>query len=531
MKRQRRARPKFSFWLKALGASALMLMADGFFFHHGVGATGGVFALVWLSLIVALKPALLQDRRSASAAAVAALLAALLLDRFTLVGWVLFWTATTVATLLPRSAALPDAIAWAKRLGVHALCGFATPIKDIARVKGLSAREGMLRAILLGAILPVGGGALFLGLFARANPLIAATLEAVRLPNLDFVVFVRVAFWLLVGVIVWGGLQPARRPTDWRKRPRPRTAGPWLLGVSTASVIAALALFNVIFALENGLDLAFLWSGAPLPKGVSLADYAHRGAYPLVLTALLAGGFLLLLLREGSPTASRPAVRWLVGAWVAQNVLLTASSILRTLDYVEAYSLTRLRLAALLWMGLVMFGLMLIGWRMLRAKSASWLINVNALALALVLIMVEVGDLGAVAAWWNVGHARDLGGRGAALDVCYLQELGSPGLLPLLQVERTGRDQVLRERAAVARQSVLTMLEFQQGNWHRWMLRDAYRLHRARTIIAGLPHQPDNLWKTVACDGLNAPPIRAIPSSKAINTPVASPPLTTGAHP
>ncbi len=112
-------------------------------------------------------------------------------------------------------------------------------------------------------------------------------------------------------------------------------------------MIAALFLFNVLFAVENGLDLAFLWSGAPLPAGVTLADYAHRGAYLLVLTALLAGGFSLLLLREGSPTASRPLIRWLVGAWVAQNVLLSASSLLRTVDYVEAYSLTQLRLAAL----------------------------------------------------------------------------------------------------------------------------------------------------------------------------------------
>ena len=33
--------------------------------------------------------------------------------------------------------------------------------------------------------------------------------------------------------------------------------------------------------------------------------------------------------------------------WIAQNLLLVASTMLRTLDYVEAYSLTELRIAAL----------------------------------------------------------------------------------------------------------------------------------------------------------------------------------------
>ena len=44
----------------------------------------------------------------------------------------------------------------------------------------------------------------------------------------------------------------------------------------------SLALFNAVFAV-NILDIAFLWSGEPLPAGVSLADHAHRGAYPLIV--------------------------------------------------------------------------------------------------------------------------------------------------------------------------------------------------------------------------------------------------------
>ena len=40
-------------------------------------------------------------------------------------------------------------------------------------------------------------------------------------------------------------------------------------------------------------------------------------------------------------------------------------------------------------------------------------------------------DLGAVAATWNVRHAREVGGNGQALDLCYLNELGASALVPL----------------------------------------------------------------------------------------------------
>ncbi len=530
MRVHRKLEPRFSFWLKALATVGLVLLGDLFFFSHGIGATAGVFALTWLGLTFALRPAPLRDRRALIAAAAAGVCAAFLLDRFTLVGWALFWTALTTSTLSPRTGVLPDVGAWARRLPVHAFASLVAPFEDMARVKRLQARPEAARSLVLGAILPVGGGVLFLTLFARANPLIGAALETIRLPNIDIMLVLRVGFWLILGVTVWATMRPARRPTFLRAAPRRRSTQLWLFGVSVGSVISALVLFNVLFAVENGLDLAFLWSCAPLPAGVTLADYAHRGAYPLVLTALLAGGFSLLLLREGSPTASRPLIRWLVGAWVAQNVMLSASSLLRMVDYVEAYSLTQLRLAALLWMGLTMLGLALIGWRMLRRKTASWLINANAVALAIVLCFASVADLGSVAAWWNVSHARDLGGRGAALDVCYLQGLGPSALLPLLHVEKSGGDRGLRERAAFARQAVLDVLATQQQDWHRWSWRGARRLAAAEATAAVLPHQPDGMWKTMSCEGPIAPPIHAIaPVQPVMQAPSASTTLTPGA--
>lgn len=142
-----------------------------------------------------------------------------------------------------------------------------------------------------------------------------------------------------------------------------------IAGVSIASVTLSLILFNLLFAVENMLDIAYLSRALPLPRGMGMAEYVHRGAYPLIVTALLAGLFVLVTLRPGSSTAHVPAIRRLVVLWIAQNVILVASSIQRTLDYIDVSMFTALRIHALAWMALVACGLMLICWRMLREKA------------------------------------------------------------------------------------------------------------------------------------------------------------------
>ena len=121
----------------------------------------------------------------------------------------------------------------------------------------------------------------------------------------------------------------------------------------------SLVLFNVMFALQSALDLTYLWGGASLPDGMTYAHYAHRGAYPLIATALLAASFVLIAMRPGGPAEQSRLIRPLVLLSIGQYVLLVVSSIFRLDLYVAAYSLTYLRLAAFIWMGLVAAGLVL----------------------------------------------------------------------------------------------------------------------------------------------------------------------------
>ena len=90
-------------------------------------------------------------------------------------------------------------------------------------------------------------------------------------------------------------------------------------------------------------------------------------------------------MRPGGPAEQSRLIRPLVLLWTGQNVLLVVSSIFRLDLYVAAYSLTYLRLAAFIWMGLVAAGLVLMLIQIKLKKSNSWLISANAISLALVL--------------------------------------------------------------------------------------------------------------------------------------------------
>jgi hypothetical protein len=475
---------RYSFLLKLAGASLLVALADLLFWFQNAGSTLGLFALAMLIVLGSLRTELFRRWPSRLAFAAALYFAlALSFDRSVL-ALVLFWTAITLAALLPRAAGFDNGLRWAGRLIVHGLCSPFGPLRDVLLARQAKRRRGSIGVTRYALILvvPVAGSALFLFLFAQANPLIEQAFARIdlRLEASVETIF-RAIFWGTIFLSAWSLLRPTRFAL-------PATLGHLApLGVPAlglAPLSASLLAFNAVFALQNGLDLAFLWSGAPLPEGMTLAEYAHRGAYPLIVTALLAGLFVLAALRPCSETASSRPVRLLVTLWIGQNLLLVASTMLRTFDYIHAYSLTRLRIAALLWMGLVAVGLVLICYRLLRGKSSAWLINANLLAALLVLAGCSFVDLGRMAAAWNVRHAREVGGAGAPIDLCYLRQLGPSALLPLLELETRPLPPRLRQRVRWARTQAMDDAREWQADWHGWTARDALRLARAEAIVA-----------------------------------------------
>lgn len=477
------------FCLKLALAAALVALADGVFYRggHSHGWLGLFGAALVLSAALAL-PALRRDRRARAALGAALAMAAAMAIDASILPFLLFWAALGLAILLPGTARFDDAWRWAQRLFAHGFKALFGPLIDLVKLARTGRRkppavQGLRRA-LPALILPLAGSAVIAVLFAAANPVIEGLLARLSLPVLDDTGLERVLFWAVVGTISWGVLRPRRiRPLLSTFNGSGELTLP---GVNQVSVLLSLVAFNALFAVQNAMDLAWLWGIVPLPAGVTLADYAHRGAYPLIITALLAALFVLVTLRPGSRTAASPLVRGLVLVWIAQNLVLVASAMLRLCDYIDAYSLTRLRIAALAWMALVAIGLVLILWRLLKEKSSAWLINANSAAAAVLLCSFAFVDTGAIAAQWNVRHAREVDGSGANLDLCYLAELGPSALLPLVALEHRRLDPLLHARVSVLRQQI----QYRQAELLRqgaWTLLGARRVVQAEALGAATP--------------------------------------------
>lgn len=360
---------KSTFILKFVAALALVVLGDRWAYAEGFAGPGiGLFAVCWTVLTVATSRSLRHDATAITAAGGATAFALVLIDDPSLLAWSLFGVALLMAATLPRTAGFDDAWRWTQRIVLLATGSLVGPIRDGRRWQRLLAkvpRKPLLRFVPMLA-LPLIGSAVFVSLFALANPLIADTLGRLRLPSIDLETATRSVWWIVVFTLVWATLRPRRVRLPFPALDTPADRA--IPGVSVASVTISLMLFNAVFAVANALDIAFLWNGAELPGDMKMKDYVHRGAYPLIATALLAALFVLVTLRPGSATANQPLIRRLVLLWIAQNVFLVASSVLRTLEYIDSYLLTELRIAALAWMGLVALGLVLICWRMFAGK-------------------------------------------------------------------------------------------------------------------------------------------------------------------
>ncbi len=278
----------------------------------------------------------------------------------------------------------------------------------------------------------LGIGAVFLAIFGLANPVLAQWLGIAweRVWNILCTLPdpLRIGFWLVLAGLGWFLLRGRLLP--YRARFTSLALPPARQPDQVPMTVRVLLVANALFLLQTGMDAVYLWGGAGLPAGMTWAEYAHRGAYPLLAAALVAGVVVLLAFRPGGAAERQRLARILVWIWLAQTVVLMASSWWRLHLYVDAYGFTLWRCAAAIWMLLVAGGLGLIALRIALRRSNGWLLDLNAGLTALVLLGCAWIDWDGLVAWGNV--ERHQAGHGAAIDLDYLASLG-PGALPALK--------------------------------------------------------------------------------------------------
>jgi hypothetical protein len=396
---------------------------------------------------------------------------------------------STASFVIVMTAA--EASSWQRQLLQAALVPLRGPFQLLGDIIGALRHMKRWTPEWLGSlvawIVPLVIFAIFLTLLSQANPLIEQQLMRIDLRAvLDVLISWRFAFWIAVVCAIWPLMhrhakrKTASQPTQTDSDTVEPQDMDYLFGA--AAMLRSLILFNLLFALQSVLDLTYLWGGAALPGGMSHAEYAHRGAYPLIVTALLAAGFVLVAMRPNGPAETSRWIRPLVLVWTSQNILLVISSIFRLDLYIVAFTLTYLRLAALVWMLLVAIGLLLILVQIVMKKPNSWLLSANALSLALVLYGCCFVNAPSLVASYNIEHSQDAGGTGPYLDRWYLASLG-PQALPALEANMKAvpwlEPTAVQWRACLNRQLSL------RSNWRAW----GFRTWRLKRYLANNPEK------------------------------------------
>jgi hypothetical protein len=400
------------------------------------GWPGSILALVYLIPLAYLVRRPLAGRRAIAVLAAALAVLAIAIEPGplnTTMGWLaLAYLSLTQGTILHaiKSALTRLLASPAQIIGEMAI------ISRRRNRRGPTARRFTLTALLL----PAAAATVFGLLLMVANPIIQDFVHGlgwlhlfssdVRMSALAFGLSLLV-FWPVMRMKplkVKGSLEEVGVPLWHRTYFQP------------FSVALTLALLNAMFLAENLLDIKYVWLDGALPLGVTHAEYVHRGSYTLIATALLAAGLMIVALRPGSRTEATVAVRWLVYGWAAQNILLVASSIKRTLAYVNDYGMTEWRLAGLIWMGLVVFGLATITIRILQRRSNGWLLETNLAASLILLLACGFFNFKSFVADWNVDRALasmrvEPAAVYADLDMGYMRELGIDALPALVRLD------------------------------------------------------------------------------------------------
>ena len=476
---------------KLMLAIAVALIGDRLFYDHALGISVAVFIAV---IATAAWVANLQGTRRRDSIVAVLLLVSGLAPLVETVATLSLLSGVTGIALF--CAVLTGGLRRGMRATSAAACGlvFMGPfdlVPDVYSIAHRAIGNGRLPRgmALLGWIVPIALCGVFAGLFASANPLIDAWISEISwsalIPRLDLA-RILVAIGLLA--VAWPFIAPRLRPRSAHVvdgiAPRPGTVHSTMVSrlLDPATVLRCLVLFNLLFALQSALDVAYLWGGLDLPPGITHAAYAHRGAYPLIVTALLAAAFVLVALRPGGAGERSARIRSLVFLWVAQNILLVASAMLRLDLYVAAYSLTFPRVGAFIWMALVAVGLVLILARIALRRTNGWLIGANLTALAATLYVSTFVNFAGFVASYNVAHGFD---AGRSFDLVYAMNLGAEAIPAVDRVLADGAGP-LTGYAVLWRAGLAAEQKLRMQDWRTW----TFRGQRLLDYIEAHPQAP-----------------------------------------
>ncbi|MDD2635485.1 MAG: DUF4173 domain-containing protein [Bacteroidales bacterium] len=170
------------------------------------------------------------------------------------------------------------------------------------------------------------------------------------------------------------------------------------------SGIVLLASLNILILYFNILDFTYLWFGFDW-DGSFLKEFVHEGTWGLVFSVFISAGIALYFFRHNLNFYSKNKwLKRLTIIWIAQNIIMVVSVVLRNYWYINYFGLAYKRIAVLFFLLLTIIGLVTIIIKISQFKSTYYLWRVNGFALFTVLILTTCVNWDMLIAKFNFQH-------------------------------------------------------------------------------------------------------------------------------
>ena len=170
---------------------------------------------------------------------------------------------------------------------------------------------------------------------------------------------------------------------------------------------SALFLFgglNIFLFVLNVMDIQSVWFNFKW-EGDTLKSFVHQGTSALIASILISMLLVLYYFRNNiNFYAKNTWLKRLALFWLAQNIVLCISVVIRNLHYIKYFSLAHLRIGLFIFLAITVVGLITIMIKVIHKKSFFYLLRVNTLIGFAIILLCSFVDWDMQIARYNVNH-------------------------------------------------------------------------------------------------------------------------------
>ena len=169
--------------------------------------------------------------------------------------------------------------------------------------------------------------------------------------------------------------------------------------------IIMFSLLNVLLAVFNMIDIWYVWFNFEW-NGELLKEFVHEGTYTLIVTLFISMLLVLMFFRKNLNFFHKnKPLKILANIWIAQNMIMAVSVLVRNIHYINFYNLAYLRIGVFMFLTVVFFGLVTIFIKINKVKNFYYLFRVNMLFTYAALAVFSFADWDVIIAKVNFNRA------------------------------------------------------------------------------------------------------------------------------